>query len=374
MRLLATVTFNPNQLRAHLLPILAIPEVEEVVLVADEPPPALPKLRGAVPSHRARRALGRAGSKTALCVRLARSLRPDWILSWNIMPHGVNGYLAGRVSGTRSMYHCIGGPREWEGGGWSSDNAILGRLPRPVPPVERALLGVARGSTLVGTMGTGGRDRLISAGLDAGRVVVTPPSIDTERYAPAPPEAKRPYAVVTVAQLIERKRLSDLLAAMARLRERRPDARAAIVGDGPLGPELRREAARLGVADAVDFLGRRPDVEEIYRASRVFVLTSRSEGLSVATAEAMACGLPAVVTDVGDMADLVREGRNGHLVAVGDAGGLAERVGGLLDDADRYAAAAAAAREDAVAHAAVDRLRDLYRDLLVDGARRVGEP
>jgi glycosyltransferase involved in cell wall biosynthesis len=105
----------------------------------------------------------------------------------------------------------------------------------------------------------------------------------------------------------------------------------------------------------------------------VFVLTSRSEGLSVATAEAMACGLPAVVTDVGDMADLVREGRNGHLVGVGDAGGLAERIGGLLDDPDRYAAAAAAAREDAVAHAAVNRLRDLYRDLLVDGARRVRE-
>jgi glycosyltransferase involved in cell wall biosynthesis len=374
MRLLATVSFNPNQLRSHLLPILAIPEVEEVVLVADEPPPALPKLRGAVPSPRARKALGRAGSKTALCVRLARRLRPDWILSWNIMPHGVNGFLAGRVSGTRSMYHCIGGPREWEGGGWASDNAILGRLPRPVPPVEWALLGVARGSTLVGTMGTGGRQRLISAGLAAGRVVVTPPSIDTDRYAPAPPEAERPYAVVTVAQLIERKRLSDLLAAMARLRERRPDARAAIVGDGPLGPELRRDAARLGVEDAVDFLGRLPDVEEIYRASRVFVLTSRSEGLSVATAEAMACGLPAVVTDVGDMADLVREGRNGHLVRVGDAGGLAERIGALLDDPDRYAAAAAAAREDAVAHSAVDRLRDLYRDLLVDGARRVGEP
>jgi L-malate glycosyltransferase len=372
VRLLATVTFNPNQLRSHLLPILAIPEVHEVILVADEPAPALPKLRSAVPSPRARRALGRAGSKLSLCVQLARRLRPDWILSYNIMPHGVNGFLAGRASGTRSMYHCIGGPREWEGGGWSSDNAILGRLPRPVPPVERALLGVARGSTLVGTMGSRGRDRLIAAGLAADRVVVTPPSIDVERYAPAPPEAERPYAVVTVAQLIERKRLADLLGAVARLRRRRPDARAAIVGDGPLGPELRREAARLGIADAVDFLGRRADVESVYRSSRLFALTSRSEGLSVAAAEAMACGLPAIVTDVGDMADLVQEGRNGHLVPVGDVEALADRMAGVLDDPARHAAMAAAAREDAVAHAGVDRVSDLYRRLLVEAARETG--
>ncbi len=372
MRLLVTVSFNPNQLRSHLLPLLAIPEVDEVILVADHPAPPLPKLRSAVPSQRARRTLGRAGSKLSLCVNLARRLRPDWILSYNIMPHGVNGFLAGRASGIRSMYHCIGGPREWEGGGWSSDNAILGRLPRPVPPVERALLGVARGSTLVGTMGSRGRDRLIEAGLDANRVFVTPPSIDAERYAPAPPGAARPYAVVTVAQLIERKRLGDLLAAVARLRRSRPDARAAIVGDGPLGPELRREAARLGVADAVDFLGRRADVESVYRASRLFALTSRSEGLSVAAAEAMACGLPAVVTNVGDMADLVREGRNGHLLAVGDVAGQADRMAGLLDDPGRYAAVSAAAREDAVAHSGVARVSDLYRRLLVEAARGTG--
>ena len=372
MRLLATVTFNPNQLRSHLLPVLAIPEVDEVVLVADEAPPPLPKLRAAVPSARATRVLGRAGGKLALAVRLARHLRPDWILSYNIMPHGVNGFLAGRASGTRSMYHCIGGPREWEGGGWSSDNAILGRLPRPSPPVERALLHVARGSTLVGTMGSRARERFIDAGLAPDRVVVTPPSIDVERYSPAPPGPEPRYALVTVAQLIERKRLGDLLGAVARLRRDRPDLRAAVVGDGPLRDRLAREAAALGVADAVDFLGRRADVEAVYRDSRVFVLTSRSEGLSVAATEAMACGLPAVVTDVGDMRDLVREGRNGHLVPVGDVAALEARVAGLLDDLGRYAAAARAAREDAVAHAAVDRVSDLYRRLLVEGGRGTG--
>jgi glycosyltransferase involved in cell wall biosynthesis len=366
MRLLVTVTFNPNQLRSHLAPLIAIPEVSEIVLVADREPPDLPKVRAVVPGPAMQRSLGRAGSKLATCTRLARSLRPDWIISYNIMPHGLNGHIAGRLSGRRTMYHMIGGTKEWVGGGYGSDNAILGRLPRPVAPVERALWRVLEGSTVVGTMGSGDRDLLLAAGLPPGRVEVFPPSVDTRRFTPAPEGAEAPYAIVSAASLIPRKRLHDLIEVVARLRVERPWVRAAIAGQGPLLDELRAQASALGVADAIDFLGQRSDVEDLYRSSRVFVLTTRSEGLSVAMSEAMACGLPAVVSDVGDLGDLVSEGRNGHLLAVGDVAGFTERIAGLLDDPVRYRAASQAAREDAVRHSGVERLTNVYRRILLD--------
>lgn len=370
VRILVTVTFNPNQLRAHLAPLIAIPEVREIVLVADEQPPSLPKLRAVVPSARARRALGRAGAKLVLCACLARRLRPDWILSYSLTPHGLNGYLAGRLSGRPTMYHMIGGAEEWEGGGHASENSLLSWLPRPVPPLERALLRVVRGSTLVGTMGESGRQRLLREGLAPEQVIAVPPTVDTARFSPPPTGVLRPYAVVTAAALAPRKRLHDLLAVVARLRATRPDIRAAVAGEGPLRSELAAEAARLGVADAVDFLGRRIDIEAVYRSGRVFVLTSRYEGLSVALSEAMACGLPAVVTDVGDLRDLVREGRNGHLVDVGDQTAMVVRIGALLDDPERYRDASTAARADAVDHAAVERLAAVYRRALVFEAPR----
>jgi glycosyltransferase involved in cell wall biosynthesis len=368
MRLVATVTLNPNQLRAHLLPILAIPEVEEVVLVADERPPPLPKVRGVVPSSRERRLLGRAGSKLVRCVHVARELRPAWVLSYNIMPHGVNGFVAGRLAGCRTAYHMIGGDVEWQGGGWASDNSILGRLPRPVPPLERALLGVIRRTDLVCTMGGRGRARLIELGVDPARVVVTPPSVDTERFSPPPSGAPRPYDLVTAGDMLPVKRYEDFVAVVARLREIRPGIRAAIAGEGPLLSELRACASRLGVADSIDFLGRRADIEDVYRGGRVYVVTSRHEGLSVAMTEAMACGLPAVVTDVGELRDLVRDGRNGAVLPVGDVEGMAARIDELLGDEARLAAASAAAREDAVAHSGVARLTEVYRHILLGGA------
>ena len=365
MKVLVTVTFKPNQLRSHLLPILALPELDEVVLLADEPVDGLAKVRNVQPSSSLVKLLGRAGAKTVACTRLARQLRPAWILSYHLVPHGINASIAARLSGSRSMYHMIGGPEEWEGGGWQSDQRLLGRLPRPAPPLERMLLSAARRSTLVGTMGEHGRRRLLERGFAPDRVVVTPPSIDTERFSPPPHDAARPYDLVVVADLIPRKRLHDLLAAVAALGRSRPGLRAAIVGDGPLRTKLEHEAARLGIEEVVDFLRRRDDVEDVYRAARVFVLTSAQEGLSVALAEAMACGLPAVVTDVGELRELVHDGWNGHVVSVGDVEALTSRIGGLLDDPLRHQAASLAAREIVVERLSVAALSRLYRQLLV---------
>jgi L-malate glycosyltransferase len=368
MRILATVTLNPNQLRSHLLPIVVLPEVEEVVLVADELPPPIPKVRGIVPSRRKRVALGRAGSKLLVCAQEAKRLEPDWILSYNVMPHGINGYAAGRLAGARTAYHMIGGHPEWSGGGWESDNAILRRLPRPIKPLERALLAVIRANDLVCTMGRSERERLIALGLDPRRVAVTPPSVDCNRFSPPPRGAERPYDLVTVGDLIPRKRLHDFIALVARLRAERPSIRGAIAGGGPLEHELRRAAIGAGVADAVDFLGVRTDIDDVYRAGRLFVLTSRHEGLSVAMTEALACGIPAIVSDVGDLRDLVDDGRNGHLVATGDIDAFARHAAELLRDESRWEAASAAARRAARERASVEAVSAIYRSMLVDPA------
>jgi glycosyltransferase involved in cell wall biosynthesis len=105
----------------------------------------------------------------------------------------------------------------------------------------------------------------------------------------------------------------------------------AIVGDGPLREELERLAAHLGLARNVSFLGRRDDVAEWLERARVFVLASDSEGLALSVMEASMAGLPCVVSDVGDLGDLVVDGRNGWRVPRRDPDALAGRLLDLLD-------------------------------------------
>ena len=370
MRLLVTVTFNPNQLRSHLEPIAAIPEVEEIILVTDRPPPRLPKLRAVVPPRFLSSVFGRAFAKLLVLSVLARRLRPDWVIGFNLVPHGLNAVLSAGLIRTGSVYVMIGGPIEWEGGGWASDNQLLGRLGRRSLVLERLLLAVARRATLAVAMGSRGREALLAQGFEAARVVVIPASIDEGRFQPrgiAPT-----WDAITVGELIPTKRIADLIDAVAVLAPEWPELRIAIAGTGPLLDELKDRARRLGVESHVEFLGFREDITELYARSRVFVLPSRYEGLSIAMLEAMASGLPVVISDVGEARDVVRHGEHGFLYPPGDIAALSHRLSQLLDDRELSHELGQRAARQAQAYAGAPTIAAAYRRLLVPDDTRLG--
>jgi glycosyltransferase involved in cell wall biosynthesis len=107
-----------------------------------------------------------------------------------------------------------------------------------------------------------------------------------------------------------------------------------LVGDGPERGSLQAQAGRLGLAPRVRFLGQRAPVEvaALLQRSRAFVLTSRYEGLPMALLEAFCCGVPAVVPEVGDVAELAEDGRNALLVRDPSVAGFAEAFERLLGD------------------------------------------
>ena len=115
-------------------------------------------------------------------------------------------------------------------------------------------------------------------------------------------------------RLVEIKRIDVFLQAIKSMVQRIPDISAVIVGDGNLRDQLQGMAVDLGVDCHVTFVGHQENVETWLRKSKIFVLTSDSEGLSLSMMEAMMCGLPAVVSNVGDLGDLAKNGVNGYLV------------------------------------------------------------
>jgi glycosyltransferase involved in cell wall biosynthesis len=149
-----------------------------------------------------------------------------------------------------------------------------------------------------------------------------------ERVPPTPP------VLVTVGQLIARKRQADVLRAMWILRDRRPDLRYRIVGDGPERDRLAGMARELGLADRVELTGRLEHGEALRlgREASVFVMPSTDEAFGVAYVEAMAAGVPAIGArgEPGpeDIADL---GHGLRLVPPGDPEALAAEIDALLD-------------------------------------------
>ena len=172
--------------------------------------------------------------------------------------------------------------------------------------------------------------------------------------------------VITVGRLVEQKGIDVLLAAWAKVAASLPDWRLALVGDGPLADELKEQAGKLGVEDSVDWVGHVSDPFPLLRGAKLFVMTSRFEGTPNALLEAMACGLPAVVSDASPgPCELIGtdESRAGLIVPVEDANATADAILRLVRQDTLRRRFGLAARERVRAHDA-DHAIDVWLRLL----------
>jgi glycosyltransferase involved in cell wall biosynthesis len=207
--------------------------------------------------------------------------------------------------------------------------------------VEKRLLKIVSKFDTIITMGNRAVSFFRDRGIDTDFHVVSG-GIDPIWFHPA--EESPSYDLIWTGRLVEVKRIDVFLQAVRNVLDKIPDVRAVIVGDGKLHGELQRLVSDLGIDNNVSFAGHQDDVENWLRKSKIFVLTSDSEGLSLSMMEAMMCGLPAVVSDVGDLGDLVDNGVNGYLVPRRSPELFAARIIELLTDAQRLEAFSKAAR------------------------------
>jgi len=138
--------------------------------------------------------------------------------------------------------------------------------------------------------------------------------------------------VGAVGRLHRQKGFTDLITALAQVREHLPAVRLLLVGDGELRGDLEAHAQALGLSEVVTFAGLRTDIPEILAELDLFALPSLWEGLPNVVLEAMAAGLPVVATAVGGTPEVVVDGVSGLLVPPHDPAALAEALVFLLRD------------------------------------------
>ncbi|MBI5575795.1 MAG: glycosyltransferase family 4 protein [Deltaproteobacteria bacterium] len=177
------------------------------------------------------------------------------------------------------------------------------------------------------------RKRLVELGYPGDRIVRFPNGVDTARYYPDPEgREKRRYRLVFAGRLVKEKGIGFLLEALKSLRSEFPDITLDIVGSGREERNMMDLARTMDLADCVSFLGKRDDVGDVLRKAGIYIQPSVSEGLPNSLLEAMACGLPVIVTNVGGMPDVVEDGRNGFVVRAGDAGSLTDAIRAMIRD------------------------------------------
>jgi len=338
--LLTGTFFSDNWIKAHLTPIAKSARSGRVRFVSVRP---LPEIAGVtavrVPKWLTRMA-GEVPSRLLTFIAIAIWSRPDVIGGFHLLLNAATSVVLARMLGRHSLYLCVGRARSellMEG---KTENRIFIHLRDRDPLIQRWLLEIAGSADLIVPMGSSSRRAFRELGV-AKPIEVISGSVDETRYRPAT-EAKD-FDLVFVGRVVPVKRVDLLLEAVAIAKKQIPSLRVLIVGDGPLLGEMKGLAKKLGIERDVEFAGSQTDSAPWLRRGKVFMLTSDSEGLSLALMEAMMCALPAIVSDVGDLGDLVVPGVTGYLVKERSAQAFAQPMVELLADSVRLDETAMAA-------------------------------
>jgi len=167
--------------------------------------------------------------------------------------------------------------------------------------------------------------------------------------------------VLYVGRLAEEKGVDRLLTVWASLRTS-VEAVLLLVGDGPLKTDLDAMVQRLELQSSVRFLGPQEEVSKFYAMADLFVLPSRSEGMSNALLEAMVAGVPSIASDVGGNREVIQHAETGFLVNWEDSAACADLLRDLLADVHRRQGIAEAAK-NRVREFALPRVAERYRHL-----------
>lgn len=322
MKLLVTALLSDYKLRTKLIGLVYSNKVDEVILVRRWRFSGLQKIRNVTPSGLCRDwkwlyEIWRF--KTIL--RLTQTEKIDVLIGIQLVLHGLQTALVGRLTGLPYVLSVIGKDVHRD---------LFSVLKGPF------LSWALRGARGIVVMGPRAKQILRALPVADGRLFEIQNYQDPKRFTPDT-NGRKVFDLLFVGALVRRKQLGRLLRTVADASKTLPDIRLGLLGRGPEEDALRVLTRRLSIERNVTFLGHDPHVERHLQASRVFVMSSSFEGVPAAAIEAMFCGLPVILTDVGDIPGVFVHDHNCLLVPEGDHAALVSAITTLLTETRTYA-------------------------------------
>jgi len=339
-RIIVNGTFhNPNWFHAHITPLVN-GGYGEVILICDAPIAELPNLTYKCPPNWANKLLSRAGAKFLWTFLMGFRYPADVYIGYHIFPSAVTALICGRIFGARVVYQLTAGELELQGGGWNVENKVMVALGRPSRLVERMANNMLREFDLAIVRGSNARNYVMNQNFKHDLEVVTG-SVETT----LPISENKDIDLIFVGRLSEYKRPDRLLEVVAGIVQKFPTCKATLVGDGPDREALEIQAKNLNIESNVIFLGQRDDVPALLSRAKIFILTSRWEGVSIAMLEAMAMKAVPVVSNVGDLKDFAISDKTGYAIDEENLEEFVERIVELLSNDKHRESLAENARE-----------------------------
>jgi len=345
MKIAIVCGMQDYKVQASLQPIIEINEIEEVYLIRRNPI-QLPKTKTVTPP--------KSLSKFLLFAELYRFLslisicmkeNVEIIYGIYFVPHGIYAVVVGLLLRRRVIQELIG-------------------TDRPKVMNSRLLLWLLKQAEWIGIRGSSSKKELINLGIPGSKLFspIAVNALDFELFKPKPVE--KVYDLIYCGRLEEVKQIDIIIRAIGVLKESHPSLKAVIIGDGPLRGDLQSLTEELSLESTIFFAGDQPNdkIPGYLNQSRIFVMASAFEGLPVAMLEALSCGLPVVMPDVGDIRDVAIHGVNAWIVSDSAVQGYVEGLSALLSNQALYSR---------LKHSALEMREKFIVDYSAEAAKRI---
>jgi glycosyltransferase involved in cell wall biosynthesis len=245
--------------------------------------------------------------------------------------------LHAHYAGTNGVLGALSGFHPFLLTAWGSDILFTAKSKIKGPLVRFAL----KRADLITCDADHMKAAMIKLGVDPGKITIVRFGVDTQKFRPAKSNEElrnklgifNSPAIISLRNLEPPYDVETLLRAVPHVLKEVPEARFVIAGKGSQEEYLKALAESLGISDSVSFIGwvANDELPQYLNSADVYVSTSLSDaGLASSAAEAMACGLPVIVTDSGENRQWVSDGESGFIIPVRDAKMLAEKIVILL--------------------------------------------
>jgi glycosyltransferase involved in cell wall biosynthesis len=182
----------------------------------------------------------------------------------------------------------------------------------------------------------------VAQSLGADRTEVIRNAVDIHEFSPSPTDGK---SLLYIGRLVRNNGIEDLMSALPGILEIHPDAEIHIVGSGPMEDKVQKKIQAADLSEPVTVHDYVEDISKMYDIASVFCRPSYSEGLPLTMLEAMASGIPPVVTAIAGVPEVVTDGETGILLEPGNPDKVEEAITDLFNDIEHQKKLSKNARE-----------------------------
>lgn len=321
MKILVVMGLGSSLVDSQIRPLTKLKKVNEIIIIRNEVGPDLNKVKYLTPKRFFKKFnLVNIFNKLVLSTKFIKKEKPSAIISFYLVPHGLIGIFSARITGKPICISLLGTDLNIH-----CKRKIFGNI----------FLWIIKHSNIVTVPGSISKKYLIDRGVDRSKIFILPNTVDTSKFRPI--SVPKKFDIVTIGRLSKVKHIEIFLQIIAELKKEFQDIKVGIAGSGPQRTELEQFKKKLKLNKNVEFLGYIEDAPGFLNSGKIYVLTSETEGLPTAMVEAMACGVPSVVSKVGNVPDVVKDGENGFIINdYRKVDGYATAISKLLNDKKLY--------------------------------------